>query len=55
MDRKSAAMRAALASIALALCLTSTLFVGACAVKQPYDFPVMRLTDQASGDPQPAQ
>jgi hypothetical protein len=52
MDRKSAAMRAALASIALALCLTSTL--GACAVKQPYDFPVMRLTDPANGDPQPA-
>jgi hypothetical protein len=55
MDRKSAAIRAALASTALALCLTSTLFAGACAVKQPYDFPVMRLTDPATGDPQPAQ
>ena len=55
MDRKSAAIRAALAAMALALCLTSTLFAGACTVKQPYDFPVMRLTDAPSGDPQPAQ
>jgi hypothetical protein len=55
MDRKSAAIRAALVTTALALCLTSTLFVGACAVKQPDDFPVMRLTTPASGDPQPAQ
>ena len=55
MDRKSAAIRVALAGTALALCLTSTLFVGACAVKQPDDFPVMRLTNPATGDPQPAQ
>jgi hypothetical protein len=55
MDRKFAAMRAALAGTALALCLTSTLFVGACMVTQPDDFPVMRLTDSATGDPQPAQ
>ena len=55
MDRKSAAIRIALAAMALALSVTSTLFVGACAVKQPDDFPVMRLTTPASGDPQPAQ
>jgi hypothetical protein len=55
MDRNSAAIRAAPAGPALALCLTSTLFVGACIVKQPNDFPVMRLTDPASGNPQPAR
>jgi hypothetical protein len=55
MDRILAVIRAALAATAIALCLTSTLLVGACAVKQPDDFPVMRLTNPATGDPQPAQ
>jgi hypothetical protein len=55
MDRKSAAMRAALTAPAIALCLASTLFVGACVVKQPDDFPVMRLTDPSSSKPQRAQ
>lgn len=44
MDHKSGTVRAALASTTAVLCLASTLLVAACAAKEPYDFPVMRLT-----------
>ena len=55
MDRKARTMRAALASTTTALCLASTLLVAACAVKEPYDFPVMRLTSPPAADAQPPQ
>lgn len=44
MDHKSGTVRAALASTTAVLCLASTLLIAACAAKEPYDFPVMRLT-----------
>jgi hypothetical protein len=44
MDHTSGTIRAALASTTAVLCLASTLLVAACAAKEPYDFPVMRLT-----------
>jgi hypothetical protein len=44
MDHKPGAIRAALAGTTAALCLASTLLIAACAAKEPYDFPVMRLT-----------
>ncbi len=54
MDRKSGIIRAALAGTTIALCLASTL-LAACAVKQPFDFPVMRLTSPPAADAQPSQ
>jgi hypothetical protein len=44
MNLGSRILRAALAGMTTALCLTSTLLIAACAEKEPYDFPVMRLT-----------
>src|SRR4030042_51730 len=56
MDRKTRAMRAALAGTTTALCLASTLLFGACAMKlQNDDFPVMRLTNPPAADAQPSQ
>jgi len=52
MDRKSGTIRAALVGTTVALCLASTL-LAACAIKQPYDFPVMRLTSAPVSDAQP--
>jgi hypothetical protein len=44
MNLRSRILRAALAGTTTALCLASTLLIAACAEKEPYDFPVMRLT-----------
>ena len=55
MDRKSGIIRAALAGTAIALCLASTFLAAGCAVKQPFDFPVMRLTSPPAADAQPSQ
>ena len=56
MDRKSGTMRAALACTTIALCLASTVFVGACAVKDPaFDFPAMRLTSPPDANAQSQQ
>ena len=47
---------AALVGTTAALCLASTLLVAACAVRmEPYDFPVMRLTNPPAADAQPPQ
>ncbi|HYJ58066.1 MAG TPA: hypothetical protein VEW64_01775 [Methyloceanibacter sp.] len=56
MDHKSGTIRAMLAGTTAALCLASTLFVGACAVKtQSFDFPAMRLTSPPADDAQSPQ
>ena len=55
MGHTSGTIRAALAGTTAALCLASTLLIGACAVRQPYDFPVMRLTNPPASDAQPSQ
>ena len=55
MGHTSGTIRAALAGTTIALCLASTILVVACAVKQPFDFPVMRLTDPPAADAQPQQ
>jgi hypothetical protein len=55
MEQESRTFRAALVGTTAALCLASTLITGACAVKEPYDFPVMRLTDPPAADAQPPQ
>ena len=50
MDQQSRSVRGALAGAAAALSILSALFVAACAVKQPYDFPAMRLTTPTAAD-----
>ncbi len=55
MDHNSGTIRAALASTTAVLCLASTLLVAACAAKEPYDFPVMRLTSPPAADAQAQQ
>ena len=55
MGQHSRTIRAALVGTTTALCLASTLIVSACAVKEPYDFPVMRLTSPSATDAQPSQ
>lgn len=56
MDRNSRTMRATLVGTTIALCLASTLFAGACAVKDPaFDFPAMRLTSSPDADVQSQQ
>jgi hypothetical protein len=56
MDRKTRAIQAALVGTTAALGLASTLIIAACAVRvQPYDFPVMRLTNPPAADAQPPQ
>ncbi len=44
MDQQSKRFRGALVGAAAALSILSGLFVAACALKQPHDYPVMRLT-----------
>ena len=55
MDHKPGTIRAALAGTTIALCLASTLIAAACAIKQSFDYPVMRLTDPRAADAQPQQ
>ena len=56
MDRRLGTIRAALAGTTTALCLASTVFVGACAVKDPaFDFPAMRLTSSPVANAQSQQ
>jgi hypothetical protein len=55
MNLRSRILRAALAGTTTALCLASTLLIAACAAKEPYDFPVMRLTSPAPADTQAQQ
>jgi hypothetical protein len=57
MHHSSGLMRALLGGTAAALCLVSTLLVGACAAREPYDFPVMRLTSApaTTGSTQPSR
>jgi len=57
MHRTSETKRALFGGTAAALCLVSTLLVAACAAREPYDFPVMRLTSApaATGSTQPSQ
>ncbi len=57
MDHTSGTIRAVLAGTTAVLCLVSTLLVAACAAKEPYDFPVMRLTSPpaTTGSTQPSQ
>ena len=53
MNRTPGTIRAALAGTTTALCLASTVFVGACAVKtQSFDFPAMRLTSPPDAEVQ---
>ena len=57
MDHRSGTIRAALAGTTAVLCLASTLLIAACAAKEPYDFPVMRLTSApaTTASTQPSQ
>jgi hypothetical protein len=55
MNLKFRIPRAALAGTTTALCLVSTLLIAACAEKEPYDFPVMRLTSPPAVDTQTAR
>jgi hypothetical protein len=57
MHRTSETKRALFGGTAAALCLVSTLLVAACAAREPYDFPVMRLTSApaTTGSTQPSQ
>jgi hypothetical protein len=57
MDHTPGIIRALLGGTAAALCLASTLLVAACAEREPYDFPVMRLTSApaTTASTQPSQ
>lgn len=44
MDQQSRTVRGALVGATAALSILATLLAAACAVKQPYDYPAMRLT-----------
>ncbi len=48
----SEGIRAAFAGTTAVLCVASTLLLGACAAKEPYDFPVMRLTSPSAVETQ---
>ncbi|HKA99920.1 MAG TPA: hypothetical protein VKD02_04060 [Methyloceanibacter sp.] len=50
MDQHSPAVRGALIGAIVAFSILSALLVAACAVKQPYDFPAMRLTTPTTAD-----
>jgi hypothetical protein len=50
MDQHSPAVRGALIGAIGAFSILSALLVAACAVKQPYDFPAMRLTTPTTAD-----
>jgi hypothetical protein len=55
MNQQSRTVRGALVGATAALGIMSALLVAACAIKQPYDFPVMRLTDPPAADTQARQ
>jgi len=55
MDEQTQTVRGALAGATAALCILSALLGAACAVKQPYDFPAMRLTNAPASDAQTRQ
>ncbi len=55
MDRQSKWFRGALVGAAAALSILSATFVAACSVKQPYDFPAMRLTSPPAADAESRQ
>lgn len=55
MDQQSRTVRGALVGATAALSILSALFAAACAVKQPYDFPAMRLTSSPADDAQTRQ
>lgn len=50
MDQQSRTLRGALVGATAALSILATLLAAACAVKQPYDFPAMRLTTPTTAD-----
>lgn len=50
MDQHLPAVRGALIGAIAAFAILSGLLVAACAVKQPYDFPAMRLTSPTTAD-----
>lgn len=50
MDQQSRTIRDASIGAIAALSILSALFVAACAVKQPYEFPAMRLTSPPGVD-----
>ena len=50
MDQHSPAVRGALIGAIAAFSFLSAILVAACAVKQPYDFPAMRLTTPTTDD-----
>lgn len=52
MNQQSRTVRGASVGATAALGIMSALLVAACAIKQPYDFPVMRLTDPPAADTQ---
>jgi len=52
MDEQAQTVRGALVGATAALCILSVLLAAACAVKQPYDFPAMRLTNAPASDVQ---
>ena len=49
-DQHSPTVRGALIGAIAAFSILSALLVAACAVKQPYDFPAMRLTSPTTAD-----
>jgi hypothetical protein len=55
MDQQSKAFRGALIGATAALSILSGMLVGGCAVKQPYDFPAMRLTSPPAADTESRQ
>jgi hypothetical protein len=50
MDQHLPAFRGALIGATAAFAILSALLLAACAVKQPYDFPAMRLTSPTTAD-----
>ncbi len=52
MDEQAQTVRGALVGATAALCILSALLAAACAVKQPYDYPAMRLTNAPASEVQ---
>lgn len=50
MDQHSPTVRGALIGAIAAFSILSALLVAACSVKQPYNFPAMRLTTPTTAD-----
>ena len=55
MDRQSRTIQAALIGAIAAISIVSALLVAACGVKQPYDYPAMRLTSAPASDAESRQ